>query len=177
MRPDITIAWKGKVLRDSKKNKTRVTVFVTVNADGSDKRQAILVNKSKNLIAFQKASINPENLLFTYQYNWKAWMLSGLWYEYLQNLNNSMKIQGRRIALITDNAPTHQPSENPPIDHMGPPPPVLDHVKLIYVLLNTTAWLQPLHAGIIRSLKAIIGAALFSTWLITTKSMVKQHQN
>ena len=154
MRPDTTIARKGKVARGSKKNKTRVTVFVTVNADGSDKRRAILVNKSKNPIAFRKARINPENLPLTYRYNRKAWMLSGLWYEYLQNLNDSMKIQGRRIALITDNAPTHLPPESPPIDYKGPPPPVLDHIKLIYLPPNTTAWLQPLDAGIIRSLKA-----------------------
>ena len=102
-------------------------------------------------------------------------MLSGLWYKYLQNLNDSMKIQGHRIALITDNAPTDQTPENPPIDYKGLPPPVLDHVKLIYLPLNTTAWLQLLDAGIIWSLKAVTGAALFSTWLITTKSMVKQH--
>jgi len=38
MRPDTTIAQKGKVARVSKKNKTQVTVLVTVNADGSDKR-------------------------------------------------------------------------------------------------------------------------------------------
>jgi len=154
MRPDTTIARKGKVARGSKKNKTRVTVFVTVNADGSDKRRAILVNKSKNPIAFRKACINPESLPLTYRYNRKAWILSGLWYEYLQNLNDSMKIQGRRIALITDNAPTQPPPERPPIEYKRPPPPVLDHIKLIYLPPNTTAWLQPLDAGIIRSLKA-----------------------
>ena len=81
-------------------------------------------------------------------------MLSGLWYEYLRNLETDMKEQGRRIALITDNAPTHPPPTKPPIGYIGPPPPVLDYVKLIYLPPNTTAWLQPLDAGIIRSLKA-----------------------
>jgi len=78
MRPYTTIARKGKVARGSKKNKSRVTVFVTVIPDGSDKRRAILVNKSKNPIAFRKARMNPENLPLTYRYNRKAWMLSGL---------------------------------------------------------------------------------------------------
>jgi len=154
MQPDTMITRKGKVVHGSKQNKTRVTVFVTVNADGSDKRRPMLINKSKYPIAFRKANINTENLPVTYRYNRKAWMLSGLWYEYLRNLNQSMRIQGRRIALITDNALTHPPPESPPIDYDGPPPPRLDHIKLIYLPPNTTAWLQPLDAGIIRSLKA-----------------------
>lgn len=102
-----------------------------MNVDGSDKRHPMLINKSKHSIAFQKANINADYLPLTYRYNQKAWMLSGLWYEYLQNLNDSMRAQGRRIALITDNVPTHPPPESPPIDYNGPLPPLLDHVKLI----------------------------------------------
>lgn len=52
MRPDSTIARKSETVRGAKKNKTRVTVFVTVNSDGSDKRGAWLINKSKTPIAF-----------------------------------------------------------------------------------------------------------------------------
>ena len=63
---------KGKVAQGSKKNKTWVTVFVTVNADGSDKHRALLVNKFQNPIAFHKVHINPEYLPLTYQDNWKA---------------------------------------------------------------------------------------------------------
>ena len=81
-------------------------------------------------------------------------MLSGIWYEFLGKLNEDMKAQGRHIALITDNAPTHPSPEKPPIDYTGPKPPVLDHITLLYLPPNTTAWLQPLDAGIIRSLKA-----------------------
>ena len=66
MCPDTTIAQKGKVVHGSKKNKTRVTVFVTVNADGSDKLRPMLINKSKFSIAFRKANINAENLPLTY---------------------------------------------------------------------------------------------------------------
>ena len=84
MRPDTTIARKGKVVRGSKKKKTCITVFVTLNADGSDKRRLMLINKSKHPIVFHKANINAENLPFTYRYNRKAWILLGLWYEYLR---------------------------------------------------------------------------------------------
>jgi len=37
MRPDSTIGRKGDTIRGTKKIKTRVTVFVTVNSDSSDK--------------------------------------------------------------------------------------------------------------------------------------------
>ena len=154
MQPDSTIARKSETVRGAKKNKTQVTVFVTVNSDGSDKRRAWLINKSKTLVAFRKAKINPENLPIVYKSNKKAWMLSGIWYEFLGKLNEDMKAQGRHIALITDNAPTHPPPEKPPIEYTGPKPPVLDHITLFYLPPNTTAWLQPLDAGIIRSLKA-----------------------
>ena len=58
------------------------------------------------------------------------------------------------MALITDNAPTHPLPKSPPIDYNRPPLPLLDHIKLIYLPPNTTAWLQPLDAGVIRSLEA-----------------------
>lgn len=153
MRPDTTIALKKSCTR-VKKNKTRVTVFVTVNADGSDKRRVMLIKKSETPVCFRTAKINPNNLPVDYRYNKKAWMLSGLWYEYLRNLNMDMKTQNRFIALITDNAPTYPHPLNPSKGYNGPLPPILDHIKLIYLPPNTSAWLQPLDAGIIRSLKA-----------------------
>lgn len=104
----------------------------------------------KTPVAFRKTKINPDNLPIVYKYTKKAWMLSGIWYEFLGKLNEDMRAQGRHIALITDNAPTHPPPDKPPIDYSGPKPPALDHVMLIYLPPNTTAWLQPLDAGINR---------------------------
>ena len=97
-----------------KKNKTQVTVFATVNADGSDKRRLIFINESRTPVAFRQAKVNPANLPVTYQDNKKVWMLSGLWYEYLCNLEADMKAQGQQIVLLTDNAPTHPHPETPP---------------------------------------------------------------
>jgi len=90
MRPDSTIGRKGDTIWGTKKIKTRVTVFVTVNSDGSDKQQAWLINKSKTPVTFRKAKINPDNLPIVYKYNKKAWMLLGIWYEFLGKLNEDM---------------------------------------------------------------------------------------
>lgn len=45
MRLDTTITMKGNMVRGLKKSKTKMTVFATVNAHRSDKRQAMLVGQ------------------------------------------------------------------------------------------------------------------------------------
>lgn len=104
--------------------------------------------------AFRHAHINKDNLPVVYRYNKKAWMLSGLWYEYLTDLNKEMARLKRRIILVTDNCPSHPPTNKPPKGYIGPPPPHLTHVTLIYLPKNTTPYFQPLDQGIIRSFKA-----------------------
>lgn len=54
MKSVITIEVKGKIVHGRKKNKTRVTVFVTVNADGLNKRKATLINKSETPVCFRQ---------------------------------------------------------------------------------------------------------------------------
>ena len=101
-----------------------------------------------------RAAVN--NLPVVYKHNKRAWILSGLWYEYLAGLEKEMKKQGRHILLITNNCPSHPPPTEPPQNYPAdaPAPPVLSHVALCYLPKNTTPFLQPLDAGIIRMFKA-----------------------
>jgi len=64
----------------------------------------------------------------TYRYNRKAWMLSGIWYEYLRKLNDKMRIQGRKIILITNNCPSQPYPDAPSDNYEGPIPPTLTHL-------------------------------------------------
>lgn len=144
----------GKKLRGGKDNKTRITIFHLVNEDGSDKRKLLIINRSKTPMAFRQNRVNPANLPVIYRYNNKAWMLTGLWYEFLRGLDDEMRISQRRIALITDNCPTHPHPNSPPLEYSGPTPPVLTNITLIYLPPGTTAFLQPLDAGIINSFKS-----------------------
>ena len=131
-------------------------MFLTCNADGSEKLPPMVIGRAATPKAFRAAKVNPNNLPVLYKHNKRAWMLSGLWYEYLGALDKEMKKQGRRILLITDNCPSHplltEPPQNYPED--APPPPVLSCVTLCYLPKNTTPFLQPLDGGIIRMFKA-----------------------
>jgi len=144
----------GKVLAGVKLDKLRITTFHSVNADGSEKERLTVIGRAQNPQAFRRHKINPHNLPVTYRYNRKAWMLSGIWYEYLRKLNDKMRIQGRKIILITDNCPSHPRPDSPPDNYEGPIPPTLTHLKLLYLPPNSTSKLQPLDQGIIASFKA-----------------------
>lgn len=144
----------GKVLAGVKLDKLRITTFHAVNADGSEKERLTVIGRAQHPHVFRRNKINPHNLPVTYRYNKKAWILSGLWYKYLRNLNDKMRIQGRQIILITDNCPSHPHPNSPPENSEGPIPPTLTHLKLLYLPPNSTSKLQPLDQGIIASFKA-----------------------
>ena len=105
-------------------------------------------------MAFRAAKVNVHNLPVKYRHNKKGWMLSGLWYEFLNSLNKEICIQDCHIILLADNAPSHPSLLSPPTNYSGPIPLELTHIKVHYLPPNTTAFLQPLDAGIIASFKA-----------------------
>lgn len=81
-------------------------------------------------------------------------MLTGLWYDFLRSFNIEMRIARRYIALVTDNCSTHPHPQRPPQNYIGPTPPELTNITLIYLPPNTTSRLQPLDQGIIKAFKA-----------------------
>jgi len=144
----------GKVLPGVKLDKTWVTTFHVTNVDGSEKRKLLVIGRTQTPQAFPQNKINISNLPVTYRFNKKAWMLSSLWFEFLRILNEEMRIQGRNIALLSDNCPSHSHPNSPPENYEGPIPPSLTNITLIYLPPNTTSHLQPLDPGIIASFKS-----------------------
>jgi len=99
-----------------------MTIFLCYNVDESEKLRATVINNAAYPVAFKAAKINVHNLPVHYQHNKKGWMLSGLWYEFLNSLNERMRIQDRHIILLADNAPAHSSPLDPPQNYMGPTP-------------------------------------------------------
>jgi hypothetical protein len=135
--PDTTLAAKGDLCKGGKFSKERLTVLLCSSAVG-EKLKPLVIGKALKPRAFKH--IRVESLPVTWKSNKKAWMTSGLFLEWLQSLNAMLEQQGRRIALIMDNAPCHCFPE-------------LTCIKFIKLPANTTSITQPLDHGIIRNFK------------------------
>lgn len=76
-----------------------------------------------------------------YRHNKKAWMTGDLFKEYVKWLNKKMRLLSRKIVLVVDNCPAH-------IDM-----PAQSNVEVVFLPPNVTSVVQPMDAGIIRTLK------------------------
>jgi len=126
--------------RGVKKNKTRITVAFTANADGSDALPPLFLGRAKQPYCFKKQT--GEELGFSYRSNEKAWMTGLFFREWLLNLDREMRSPGRHILLLLDNASSHKPGDI-----------VCTNVQVEFLPPNTTAFLQPMDAGIIAAFK------------------------
>ena len=79
-------------------------------------------------------------VLVEYTAKKRAWMTGALFEEWIRKLNRRMRLEGRHIALLVDNCPTHPFIE-------------MSNVELIFLPPNTTSVTQPMDAGIINTLK------------------------
>jgi hypothetical protein len=117
--------------------KERLTILLTVSALG-EKLTPLVIGKSKKPRGFPKNGA-PRGIIW--RNNKKAWMQSELFCEYLRNLNDKMECEGRKIALLLDNAPVHAYRC------------LLSNIELVFLPSNTTSGTQPLDVGIIKNFK------------------------
>jgi hypothetical protein len=85
-------------------------------------------------------------MLVNYYWNKTAWMTFEIWNQFLIDLNEQMAQQNRSIILLFDQTSAHCSESSLTSDD-------LSHVTLHSLPANTTAHLQPMDAGIIRSFK------------------------
>eukprot|EP00644_Phytophthora_capsici_P013247 jgi/Phyca11/14052/fgenesh1_pg.PHYCAscaffold_5_\ len=129
-----------KHMRGVKKKKTRITLALTANADGSDAQPILYVGRAQKPRCFGK--LTPAQHGFQYKANKKAWMTGAVFREWIRQLNRDMRAAGRNILLLVDNASSHKTSEL-----------TLSNVNVQFLPPNTTAFLQPMDAGIIATFK------------------------
>lgn len=134
--PDNSLGFKGTVYHGSKQPKTRITVLVAANMDGSEKLPLFVIGKSAKPRAFKNLSKVPVD----YTSNKKAWMTGAIFEDWCRKLDRRMRLEGRKIALLVDNCPAHPTLE-------------LQNIELVFLPPNTTSVTQPMDAGVIRSLK------------------------
>ncbi|KAH9132949.1 hypothetical protein LEN26_002536 [Aphanomyces euteiches] len=127
-----------------KKVKKRITVAVTSNADGSCKWPLLFIGMSKQPRCF--GSRTADQLDFEYRATKKGWMTGSVFATWVEQFNERMHGEGRRVLLLLDNASPHRyPGE-------------LSNVTIKMLPPNTTAFLQPQDAGVIQAFKSKITA-------------------
>jgi hypothetical protein len=113
MSPSQTLSTKPVPGR--KKDKTRITVLLGVNATGTDKLKPWVIGNSKRPRPLSK--INLEHLPVYYRGNPKAWMNSSVFEEVLREMDSHFRAQNKKILLLIDNAPSHfDPHYLPPLE-------------------------------------------------------------
>lgn len=145
--PNRTMAFasEGRV-SGHKEDKARLTGVATTSQAG-EKVKLWVIGKSANPRCFKNVNIEE---LVVYRANKKAWMTGELFAEYLRWFNQLMRLQNRKVALVVDNCPAH----------VQIPAAKIPHVDLIFLPPNVTSVVQPMDAGIIRTLKALYKRSL-----------------
>src|SRR5436190_17706427 len=103
MAPNQTLS--STPVRGQKKDKTRVTVLLGVNATGTDKLKPWVIGNSRRPRPLSK--VNLERLPVYYRGNPKAWMNSVVFEEVLLEMDSYFRAQNKKILLLVDNAPSH----------------------------------------------------------------------
>ncbi|GBC46309.2 CENP-B homolog protein 2-like [Rhizophagus irregularis DAOM 181602=DAOM 197198] len=140
MEPKRTIS--DKPISGRKQSKDRVTILLCSNATGREKLKPVFIHKYKNprpLKNLPKSSLPVE-----YYWNIKAWMQVSIWNDWIRQFDATMRLKGRKILLLVDNAPVHALYEGVE----------LTNIEIKFLPPNTTAHLQPCDKNIINSFKA-----------------------
>ena len=99
--PENSLGFKGTVNHGSKQPKTKITVLVGANMDGSDKLPLFVIGKSAKPRAFKNVAKVPVE----YTSNKKAWMTGAIFEDWCRKLDRRMRLENRKIALLIDNCP------------------------------------------------------------------------
>ena len=121
-----------------------MTVAFFISAAG-DKEPPIVVGKSQSPCCFSGLKDKQKPHGVPYYANNKAWMNTEIMDEILASLNRKLKREDCHILLLLDNAPCH------PHDYQKDS--AFSNIKVGFLPVNTTSWLQPLDAGVIQSFK------------------------
>lgn len=139
LQPDRSLATYA--IQGQKKDKERISIVICANESGTDRIPLTIIGHYKNPHCFKDHGNNMERYGIKWRVYTKAWMTTTIFQERLKAFD--LKMAGRRVLLIFDNAPSHKLRGiqlNNTIIHFLPP--------------NTTSVIQPCNAGIIRTFKA-----------------------
>ena len=134
---DRSLVLPGDSASGIKVSKERVILALCVNMNGSDKRQPVIIGRSRRPRCFRKI----EKMPVAYYSNQRAWMTSKNFEDWCSKWNRKLTIQHRNIVLVIDNCPSHPHLE-------------LSNIRLVFLPPGTSSETQPLDQGIIANFKS-----------------------
>ena len=72
-----------------------------------EKLKPLVIGNTARPRAFKQNNVTPENLPVTWKHNKKAWMTTVVFEDWVNQLNETMKKNKRRIIPFVDNATSH----------------------------------------------------------------------
>lgn len=136
-----------------KVDKCRMTIALTVNADGTDRVPLWIIGTAARPRCMKNVDLS--SLRCHYRNNKKAWMNSAVMTEYLEWFDKRMS--GRQVLLLMDNFSAHEAASQAM---------QLQNVRVHYLPPNTTSHCQPLDQGIIRTWKSYYRRN-FTSWCLS----------
>lgn len=124
----------------SKRHAARLTVVLCANANGSDRREPLIVGMHKQPASFRDKP--AEHYGFHYRSNKRSWITGLLFRNWISRFNTTMGADGRKVLLLLDRATTHVVTG---LD--------LPNVEVQFLPANQVTKLQPFDAGITRAFK------------------------
>ena len=126
--PDKTLAEKKKECKGGKKAKERITVAFLANAAG-EKELPVVIGKAAKPRCFKGLKDRTKPLGIPYYHSPKAWMTTDIMNSILADLNRRLARQKRKILLLLDNAPSHDPELKLKFSN----------IKVVFLPANTTS--------------------------------------
>ena len=154
-----TMSFDSEQVHGSKlhQSKDHMSLLLCTNMNGSEKLNPVLIGKAAHPTALKKHGVTVKDLGVEYFWNQKGWMTGPVFDLWLTDWNNNLIRQNCHVLLLIDNAPGHVIGE-------------YSNIRIQFLPPNTTAKLQPLDQGIIKSTKHNYRTILTTRYLAGVES-------
>ena len=154
-----TMSFDSEEVHGSKlhQSKDRMSLLLSINMNGSEKFNQVLIGKAAHPTALKKHGVTFKDLGIEHFWNQKGCMTGSVFNLWLTDWNNNLIKQNCHVPLLIDNAPGHVIGE-------------YSNIRIQFLPPNTTAKLQPLDQGIIKSSKDNYRTILMTRYLAGVES-------